>query len=242
MTGTLGPTRRVPRRAGRPGGHEVTSNRRTCAGDDGITVVELAVASAIGSLLLAVVATLVTGALHSIDVLTVRSGTIGDARIALEAMSRNIRVAVQPPGASAPIVSASATQLSFWALLDRGGSSTGAPPTPTFVTYRYDGHCVTRSLTPVASDTVTVTPPAVTAPAGCLLRTTRAPVFSYYAAGDSTATASPLPANPQLSAADLLRVGSVRVVIEVQDPRRPDVAPLPVTVQVALENVSPVSG
>jgi type II secretory pathway component PulJ len=216
----------------------VRSTSKTRAGDDGgLTLVELAVASAIGSLLLAVVATLVTGALRSIDVLTVRSGTVGDARIALEAMSRNIRVAVQPPGAAAPIVSGSATQLSFWALLDRGGSSTDTPPTPTFVTYRYDGHCLTQSLTPTPSGTVTVTPPTVTAPAGCLLRTTRPPVFSYYAAGD--ATASPLPVNPQLVPADLLRVGTVRVLIAVQDPKRPDVAPLPVTVQVALENVSP---
>jgi hypothetical protein len=200
------------------------------------------VASAIGSVLLAVVATLVIGALHSIDVLTVRSGTVGDARIALEAMSRNIRVAVQPPGAPAAVVSGSATDLSFWALLNRGGSPADAPPTPTFVKYGYDGRCVTQSLTPALGGTVTVAPPAVTAPAGCLLRTTQPPVFSYYAAGDSGATASPLPANPQLSPADLLRVGTVRVLIRVQDPRRPDVAPLPVTVQVALENVSPVSG
>jgi hypothetical protein len=220
----------------------VTSNRRARPADDGLTVVELAVASAVGSLLLAVVATLVIGALHSIDVLTVRSGTVGDARIALEAMSRNIRVATRPPGASAPIVSASATQLSFWALLHRGGSPTDAPPTPTFVKYGYNGQCVTQSLTPAASGTLTVTTPAVTTPPTCLLRTTRPPVFSYYAAGDSTATASPLPANPQLASADLLRAGSVRVLIEVQDPRRPDVAPLPVTVQVTLENVTPVSG
>jgi hypothetical protein len=217
----------------------VTNTRSARTGDGGVTLVELAVASAIGSLLLAVVATLVTGALHSIDVLTVRSGTVGDARIALESMSRNIRVAVQPPGAAAPIVSASATELSFWALLAHDGSSTDAPPAPTFVTYRYDGHCLTQSFTPAPSGTVTVTTPAVTAPAGCLLRTTRPPIFGYYAAGDSTATASPLPVNPQLAPADLLRVGTVRVRIEVQDPKRADVAPLPVIVQVALENVSP---
>jgi hypothetical protein len=217
----------------------VTNTRSARTGDGGVTLVELAVASAIGSLLLAVVATLVTGALHSIDVLTVRSGTVGDARIALESMSRNIRVAVQPPGAAAPIVSASATELSFWALLGRDGSTTDAPPAPTFVTYRYDGHCLTQSLTPAPSGTVTVTTPAVESPARCLLRTTRPPAFGYYAAGDSTAATSPLPVDPQLAPADLLRVGTVRVLIEVQDPRRPDVAPLPVTVQVALENVSP---
>jgi hypothetical protein len=218
----------------------VTRNRGARATDDGVTVVELVVASAVGSLLLAVVATLVIGALRTIDVLTVRSGTVGDARIALEAMSRNIRVAAQPPGASAALVSASPTELSFWALLDRGAPASDAPPTPTFVRYRYVGNCLTQSLTPAPGGTVTVTPPAATGPAGCLLRTVRPPVFTYYRVGEPTG-ASPLPASPQLAAADLLQVGSVRVLVQVQDPRRPDVAPLPVTVQVALENVVPLS-
>jgi hypothetical protein len=216
----------------------VTSNRRARA-DDGVTLVELAVASAIGSVLLVVVAVLVIGALRTIDVLTVRSGSVGDARIALEAMSRNIRVAVQPPGASAALVSASSNQLSFWALLDRGGAPADAAPTPTFVTFGYDGRCLTQTLTPAPGGAVTVTPPAATGPTGCLLRTTRPPVFTYYPTGDPATAASPLPANPQLTAGDLLRVGSVRVVVQAQDPRRTDIAPLPVTVQVALENVSP---
>jgi type II secretory pathway pseudopilin PulG len=219
----------------------VTSNRRARAADDGVTLVELAVASAVASVLLAVVALLVVGALRTIDVLTVRSGTTGDARIALEAVSRNIRVAVRPPGASAALVSASTTQLSFWALLNRGGQPADAAPTPTFVTLGYDGRCLTQSLTPAPGGAVTVTPPAVTGPAGCLLRTTRPPVFTYYPTGDPATAASPLPANPQLAAADLLRVGSVRVLVQAQDPRRTDVAPLPVTVQVALENVSPAA-
>jgi hypothetical protein len=218
----------------------VTRNRGGRPTDHGVTVVELVVASAVSSVLLAVVATLLIGALRTIDVLTVRSGTVGDARIALEAMSRNIRVAVQPPGAPAAIVSASPTELTFWALLDRGAPPSDAAPTPTFVRYRYDGTCLTQTLTPAPGGTVTVTPPAATGPAGCLLRTVRPPVFTYYRAGDPTA-ASPLPASPQLAAADLLQVGSVRVLVEVQDPRRRDVAPLPVTVQVALENVAPVS-
>jgi hypothetical protein len=218
----------------------VTSNRRARATDHGFSVVELAVASAVGGVLLAVIATLLTGALHTIDVLTVRSGSVGDARIALETMSRKIRVAVQPPGASAALVSASSTQLSFWALLERGTQPSDAVPTPTFVTYRYDGRCLTQSLTPAPTGTATLTPPAVTAPAGCLLRTTRAPVFTYYRAGDPAGAASPLPAEPQVAADDLLKVGSVRVLVQVQDPRRPDVAPLPVTVAVALENISPM--
>jgi hypothetical protein len=219
----------------------VTSNRRARARDHGVTLVELAVASAVGSLLLAVIATLLVGALRTVDVLTVRSGTVGDARIALDALSRNIRVAVQPPGAPAVLVYASPNELSFWALLDRSGAPADAPPAPTYVTYRYDGTCLTQRLTPAPAGTITVTPPAATGPAGCLLRTTRPPVFTYYRLGDPTSAGSPLPASPRLSAADLLQVGSVRVQVDVQDPRRRDVAPLPVTVQVALENASPVS-
>jgi hypothetical protein len=217
----------------------VTSKRRARPTDHGFSVVELAVASAVGGVLVAVIATLLIGALRTIDVLTVRSRSVGDARIALEAMSRKIRVAVQPPGASAALASASSTELSFWALLDRGAQPSDETPTPTFVTYRYDGQCLTQTLTPAPAGAVTAVPPAVTGPAACLLRTLRPPVFTYYGAGDP-AGAAPLPANPQVAADELFKVGSVRVLVQVQDPRRPDVAPLPVTVEVAMENVSPV--
>jgi hypothetical protein len=213
----------------------VTRNRRARGTDAGFTLVELAVAGSVGTLLLALVAMLFIGALRTVGNVSARSTSTGDARVALESMSRTIRVAVRPPAADAALVSASPTGLSFWALLDHGGTVTDAAPPPTFVTYSYDGTCLRQTLTPSPAGSLGGTPPAPAPGSGsCLLRTTRPPVFSYYPSG---AGASALPADPQLATPDLARVGSVKILVEAQDANHGDLGPLPVTVQVALENV-----
>jgi type II secretory pathway pseudopilin PulG len=212
----------------------VSSYRRARGADAGFTLVELGVAGAVGSLLLAAVATLFIGALRTVDGLSVRSVAVGDARIALESMSRTIRVAYRPPAADAALVSASPTGMSFWALLDRSGSPSDTMPAPTFVVYGYDGQCVTQTLIPSPSGSLGGTPPPVPpGSASCLLRTSIPPVFTYYPAGTG---ASPLVADPAMAGADLLRVGSVNVEVQVHDPAQGTIPPLPVTVQVTLEN------
>src|SRR3954447_15489563 len=219
MTAAPRPTGLLPQQTGRPEGPGVTSTGTARRADHGMTLVELAVASAVGILLLALIALLFTGAVRSVETVSVRSESVGNARIALESMSRTIRVAVVPTGASAAVVSASPSGISFWALLDRSGQPSDTEPAPTFVSYRYDGQCLTQTMTPLPAGSTGAVPPAPGS-AGCLLRTSRPPVFTYYPVG---AGAPALPAAPQLVAADLAKVGSVNVVVQVQDPAHQDV-------------------
>jgi hypothetical protein len=155
------------------------------------------------------------------------TSAVADARLAAEAITRTLRVAWRPADEPAAVVAAGRSGVRFWALLNRTGAATLVEPPPTLVEYSYDGTCITESQTREGRTART-----------CLLRTSVAPVFTYYASSASAADGTPLAplvSTPEVAGADLAAVRSVQVELTVRAPGA--TAPLPVLTRVTLQNL-----
>jgi len=219
-----------------PGRLSLRRSRR--AGDRGVSLVELVVTMAVGSILLTAVATVFVGTLRAVRTTTVKTSTAADVRLGMEAMTRTLRVAVQPTQTSPALVTATPSSLSFYTLINRTGATT--QPAPTLVEYGWDGTCVTEAQTPPR----TLTNPPAAGPAyawdtgrrsKCLFRTSVAPQFTYYADGVTT---TPL----TVSSANLGEVQSVQAVLTARDAGNSDVNPVVSTMRVTLRNVVYAAG
>jgi Tfp pilus assembly protein PilW len=167
--------------------------RRTARRPDrGASLAELTVVMALGAVLLTGVSATFVGMLGAVRTVTVTTSTVPDVRLAVEAVTRTLRVAYQPPGMPASqasaLVTATPTALSFYALLNRTGGDSTTQPLPTLVEYAWDGTCFNQALTPARALT---SPPAggpiyawdTGRSVTCLLRTTQPPSFTYYPRG-----------------------------------------------------------
>lgn len=216
----------------RPGGRR---------GDAGMSVVELVVAMSVASIVLAGVASVFVGVMRVTRVIGVKTATTADSRVALEAMTRSLRVTSRPDGVTAAFTVATPTAVSFYSSLNRGTS--GEPP-QTFVEYSWDGTCLNESQTtsqPVASPPSTgpfYTWPAANKRTKCLVRTATAPTFSYYDDPLIVSGGTTVAAMPDTSTAVLRKaIRSVQVALTVQDAANPAIAGVPVTSRVTLTNV-----
>jgi Tfp pilus assembly protein PilW len=214
--------------------------------DAGVSLVELAVTAAVGSLVLAGVAAVAIGALNASKQISVRAGASGDARIAGELLTRSLRVAARPKGEQAALVSATPTAVTFYALLNRSGAAQASDTVPSYVELGWNGTCLTRRVT---AGVVVAAPPAggpfyTWTPSGsatCVVRTTTPPAYAYYAtAVISTGGVDTVPislAAGTLTAAERRSVTSVEVRVTVVDPANPTVPGAPVVSRVTLTNV-----
>jgi prepilin-type N-terminal cleavage/methylation domain-containing protein len=213
-------------------------------GDDaGLTLVELIAAMALGSLVLALLATVVVSMSRGVRTVTATTTSAADRRVGLEEMSRMLRVAYRPAGEPSAIVSATATSVSFYALVDRTGGAN--PPPPVLVTYTFDGTCVRESKT-AGRALGTVSPTGelyawdATPSVDCLLRTSRAPGFTYYSSGALTAaSADPVPLTvPPAGLALMSRQSVQSVTVTLNgDAGDADVGAVAVRSKVTLQNV-----
>jgi Tfp pilus assembly protein PilW len=209
-----------------------------------MTLVELMVAIFVTSILLAGVATVFTTTLRAARTVNIKASSTADARIAMEAMSRTLRVAYLPAGETAAIVSATANALSFYALINRTGVAT-AQPLPTLIEYSWDGTCLNEAQTPGRTLSVPSADGSTMAwdtgrATKCLARTSIAPVFAYYLSG-SDPSAMTIPTGG-LSATDLPTVESVQASVTIKDPANPSIGGIPMTDRVTLVNVLPLAG
>lgn len=214
--------------------------------DAGVSVVELAVTAAVGSVVLAGVATVAIGALKASSTVTVRAQTSADARLAGETLTRSLRVAARPNGQTAALVSGTATAVTFYALLNKSGSAQSTDTVPSYVELGWDGTCVTQRITAGA---VVVNPPSggpyyTWTPSGtptCVVRTTTAPAYTYYATAavsvNGTDTAPVALSAGALAASDLRTVQSIEVRLTIVDAAHPAVPGAPVLSRVTLANV-----
>jgi Tfp pilus assembly protein PilW len=206
-----------------------------------MTLVELMIAMFVTSILLASVATVFTGTLRGVRTVNAKTSTAADARIAMEAISRTLRVAYTPAEEDSALVSATATSLSFYALLNRTGSASSALPLPTLIEYGWDGTCLTEAQTPgrnlsVASSTGSIMAWDTGRVSKCLARTTVAPDFSYYL-NAAAGTEIPIPAVGGLSLTARQTVGSIEFALTIQDPNTSDIKGVPIVDRATLINV-----
>ena len=196
------------------------------AGDRGISLVELVVAMAVGSVLLLALGTVLAGTLRGSVTATQRVTSSAELRSALDTMARRLRVAVLPVGQPAAFTVATSTSVSFYANLVPAGS-TGCPAVapatgtvtcpPSRVDYTISADCLWETRT-------TPTGTAATGwswdPAGgavqartCLARqqvVTSTPLFTYYASSDVAAPALATPV------ANLAAVQSIAIDLGVR--------------------------
>ncbi len=208
-----------------------------------MSLVEVTIAAAMSCLVIGGTLAVFTGSLRSVRAVSVRTSASADTRIAMEQLTRELRVATQPNGTAAALVSGTPSALSFYALLDRSGSSVAANSdvSPSRIDYAFNGSCVTGTTTPMlANGTGGWTLDAAHAVTRCLLRTTVGPVFGYYATGaisvngvDSTA----MSAGSGLAASDLPLVQSVEITLTSTTATTGDIPAAQLRSRVTLTNV-----
>ncbi len=197
--------------------------QRRRRGEAGFSLPELMVTIGVFSIVMTAVGTVFVGSLKSVRVVRERTVTAADARIALEAVTRSLRVAVRPDGEAAAITLATGSSLTFYSVINRSGTT--ADPLPSKVEYAWDGTCLNEAVTPAR----TLTAPAAGGPfyawdtgrtSKCLVRTTAAPAFAYFttpqiSSGGVDVSPMTVPVGG-LSATDLGLVQSVQVTVAVQ--------------------------
>lgn len=189
----------------------------------GFSLPELLVTVGVLSIVMTAVGTVFLGSLKSVRVVRERTETAADARVALEAVTRSLRVAIRPDGEAAALTLATGSAITFYSVLNRSGTT--ADPLPSKVEYAWNGTCLTEAVTPAR----VLTSPAATGPfyawdtgrtSKCLVRTTVAPTFAYYSTpaittGGVTNAAMTIPAGGLVST-DLPLVQSVEVTVAVK--------------------------
>ncbi len=206
--------------------------------DAGFGLPELLVSMAIFSVVLVAVSAVFVSVLDTSRIASARTLTTADARIAMEAITRSLRVAVVPPGQTSAIAVSEANRIQFYASLDRGAGQNAT--FPTRVTYSYDPAtgCVNENQTNASGPTAG---PFTWPGAGrtkCLIKTSAPPVFTYFETGtitrpDGTTVAPVTPTD----ATGRARVVSVEAALDVRDPQRGDINGVIARDRVTLSNV-----
>lgn len=199
-------------------------------GDTGLGLPELLVTMAVFGVLLLALGSVLVSLLGVSRTATVKTATTADARIAMEAMTRSLRVAILPSGEASAVTVSEPNRVQFFASLDRAAGQNSERATQ--VTYAYAAPCVTETqvlATPNPDPdpaTVAARPFVWTGPGTtrCLIRTSAPPVFTYYTDGSITRADGTVvaPVTPT-TATERDLVVSVQIALEVRDPERGDV-------------------
>jgi type II secretory pathway component PulJ len=218
--------------------------------DDGLSLVEMIITIGLTSLVGIFTFQLLILGIRSTASTSVRQDDAGQARVAIEAMSKNIRAAIRPSqvqgtscvdvcaaaGAETAVIAATATSVTFYANVNAEGSG------PSRVTYTVRGSELVETVqAPTRLSAVQYT--YCTPGPGCDVRTrtlTRGlvaptattPLFRYFQADGST----PLSLSASATPADLDKIDSVDVLAKVATSTTWDTPATTVTLRVALPN------
>ena len=203
--------------------------------DAGLSLMELLVGMTIASIVLLGVGTLFVSSLRQNRTVTAKTTSTADARVGMEALTRDLRVAVVPSGQTttfnSPIATpVSSSRVSFYSSL--GATTATTDPKPTLVTFYYDAtkKCLVREMTPFGGSLTS----------NCLARglinVSGAPLFTYYPlAADGTVSTTPY--DPTAITSNLGTIASVAIKLQVTDPANPSVRPTELDDQVTLINI-----
>jgi prepilin-type N-terminal cleavage/methylation domain-containing protein len=223
---------------------------KTRAKDDaGLTLVELVVTMAVGSIVLAAVGVVFVGVMRTVSTVNTTTNVTADARIGMESLTRGLRTAVKPKGENSAVLVAKPDEVQVYSSLNRPGDPT-TDPIPTKVSFSWSSttKCLNQTTVKGAANTGSdnATRPFVwtaTPETKCVLRTSSSPSFEYFTTGviatGSPATAVPPLATPTsgLTLADRNTVVSIGMRLTVDDPSTTSDHPVPVTDRVTLPNV-----
>ena len=89
------------------------------------------VAASVGVLILGASATAFLAAMRTVRSVSVSTTSVADARVAMEAVTRTLRVAYKPKSATSAVLVAAPNRVQFWALLNRTGQRAWCRAAPT---------------------------------------------------------------------------------------------------------------
>jgi Tfp pilus assembly protein PilW len=213
----------------------------TAAGrrESGLSLAEMLIAMMMASVVLLTLGSLFISSFRENRTVIGKTTSTADARIAMEAMTRELRVAAVPPGQATAITSATATAVTFYASI--GTTTATTDPQPQLVTLRIDNtnHCLWREITPATVVGTVWSWPAANKAAGCVARgninASGADLFTYYPLNsDGSIGTTPFTA-AQLST-NLGKIGAVGLTLSVTDTANPTVNPTVLQDQVTLIN------
>jgi type II secretory pathway pseudopilin PulG len=199
---------------------------------------ELLVVMMLASILMLAIGTMFVSSLRQNRTVTGKTTSTADARIAMEAMTRELRVATVPPGQPAAIVSASPTAVTFYSSI--GASTQTTDPRPSLVTLRIDStnRCLWREMTPATVVGTTWSWPTTNKVQGCVARGDIAsPLFTYYPINPDDTISTTAFATSALSA-NLANIVAVGLSLSVTDTFNPGVLPTSLQDQVTLINIA----
>ncbi len=204
--------------------------------DAGMTLVELLVGMVLMSIVLSLLALAFNGDLKTTKVVNNRVNSTADARLAMEAITRHLRVGVTPAGMSNPFVSGktTGTSVSFYSswVTAREAAPAATATVPTRYTYALDparNNCLAEWVTPAVVSGTSTTWPFTDGSRHCIANGVVTVAFSYYDTGTSISTIS-----------DLTLVDSVGVTLTVAASSS-DTYPITLTDRVTLPNLGSTS-
>jgi len=206
--------------------------------DQGLSMTELLITMMIASILMIAMGTMFVSGLRQNRTVTGKTTSTADARIAMEAMTRALRVATIPPGQSAAVVSATPTAVSFYSSI--GASTQTTDPKPSLVTFRIDttNRCLWREVTPATVVGTTWTWPTANKVQSCVARGDIAsPLFTYFPVNADGTIDTTAFATTALSS-NLGNLAAVGLSLSVTDTANPGVKPTTLQDQVTLINVA----
>lgn len=223
--------------------------KRLRRNDAGVSLVELVVTMAVGSIVLAAVGTVFVGVMRTVSTVNATTNDTGDARIGMEALTRGLRTAIRPKGEEAAVLVAKPNEVQVYSSLNRPGTPTN-DPIPTKISFFWDSttHCLNQQSVPGTANTGSdyASHPYVwtSAPSTvCLLRTTVPPAFQYFTTGLVTTgtPATDVPGIPTpvsgLTLTDRSTVVSIGMSLTVDNPASTEDRPVSTTDRVTLPNV-----
>jgi type II secretory pathway pseudopilin PulG len=223
---------------------------RRLSEDGGLGLPEVLVSMAMFGIVMAALGAVFTGTIDVVRFAQTKNSTTADVRIAMEAMTRTVRVAIRPEGEATALLDARANRIQFYTSLVRGAGQTQSRP--TLVTYEVDPatNCLNETQVPATTNPGAdiATRPFVWTALGttkCLIRTYAPPTFEYYDSGslfqdDQVTVIAPVPLPPagaSLALGQRKTVVSVQVSLNVQDPKNTDINGVLARDRVTLSNV-----
>jgi Tfp pilus assembly protein PilW len=215
--------------------------RRPRGDDSGLTLIEMLIVMGMASVLMITMGMLFVSGLRQNRTVIGKTTSTADARIGMEAMTRELRVAVVPPGQAAALATATPTSLSFYSSI--GASTQTTDPNASLVSLTADTthHCLWRAMTPATVVGTTWSWPVANIVQGCIARGDINPsgtaLFTYYVlASDGTVSTTPLAAGS--ISANLANIVAVGINLAINDPNNPTVAPTTLQDQVTLINIA----